>query len=214
MKSSSTPITAIAESSNLNKCLVFSSSFEWVIDYRATYHMTDNSSLLSTFQSQPSTFTVILADGSQSCVLRLGTIFPTPSIPLSSVLSLPNFSFNLMSVSKLTRAHKCYISFFFLIFVPFRILSRNRLLVKDVSFGVSTFLIMHYQDLSLIPKYYIIWDALCIGSSLSFIVEKVVPTVFKFTVVDVGSEKGIEGEPLRMSFTRVAIAIWNQALFG
>ena len=37
---------------------------------------------------------------------------PTPSIPLTSVLSLPNFSFNLMSVSKLTRTLKCYISFF------------------------------------------------------------------------------------------------------
>ena len=37
---------------------------------------------------------------------------PTPSIPLTSVLSLPNFSFNLMYVSKLTRALKCYISFF------------------------------------------------------------------------------------------------------
>ena len=37
---------------------------------------------------------------------------PTPSIPLTSVLSLPNFSFNLMYVSKLIRAPKCYISFF------------------------------------------------------------------------------------------------------
>ena len=37
---------------------------------------------------------------------------PTPSIPLTPVLSLPNFSFNLMSVSKLTRALECYISFF------------------------------------------------------------------------------------------------------
>ena len=37
---------------------------------------------------------------------------PTPSIPLTSVLILPNFSFNLMFVSKLTRALKCYISFF------------------------------------------------------------------------------------------------------
>ena len=37
---------------------------------------------------------------------------PTTSILLTSVLSLPNFSFNLMSVSKLTRAFKCYISFF------------------------------------------------------------------------------------------------------
>ena len=37
---------------------------------------------------------------------------PTPSIPLTSVLNLLNFSFNLMFVSKLTRALKCYISFF------------------------------------------------------------------------------------------------------
>ena len=66
----------------------------------------------STFQSQPSTSIVTLADGSQSCVLGSSTIFPTTCIFLSSVLSLPKFSFNLMSMSKLTRALKCYISFF------------------------------------------------------------------------------------------------------
>ena len=53
-----------------------------------------------------------MANGSQSCVLGSNTIFLTPSIPLSSVLSLPNFSFNLMFVSKVTRTLKCYISFF------------------------------------------------------------------------------------------------------
>ena len=112
LKSSSISITAIAESSNPNKCLVSSSSFEWVIDSRATDHMTSNSSLFSTFQSHPSTSSVTLADGLQSCVLGSDTIFLTPSLSLSSFLSLPNFSFNLISVSKLTRALKCYISFF------------------------------------------------------------------------------------------------------
>ena len=111
-RSPSTPITAIAESGNPNKCLVSSSSFEWVIDSGATDIMTGNSSLFSTFQSQLSPSSVTLADGSHSCVLGSGTIVPTPSIPLTSVLSLPNFSFNLMYVSKLTRALKCYISFF------------------------------------------------------------------------------------------------------
>ena len=71
--------------------------------------MTCNSSIFSTFQSQFSPSTVTLADGSQSCVL---TVFPTPSILISSVLSLPNFSFNLVSVSKLTHALKCCVSFF------------------------------------------------------------------------------------------------------
>ena len=109
LRSSSTPIIAIAESGNANKFLVSSSSSEWVIDSRPTYHMTGNSSIFSTFQSQPSPSTVTLADGSHSCVLGSGTIVPTSSISLTSVLSLPNFSFNLMSVSKLTRALECYI---------------------------------------------------------------------------------------------------------
>ena len=102
LKSPSTPINTIAESNNSNTCLVSSSSSKWVIDSGTTNHMTCNSSLFSTFQPQPSTSTVTLADGSQSCVLRSSTIFSTPSIPLSSVLSFPKFSFDLMSVGKLT----------------------------------------------------------------------------------------------------------------
>ena len=112
LRSPSTLITAIDKSGKPNKCLVSSSSSEWVIDSRAINHMTSNSSLFSTFQSQPSPSTVTLVDGSHSCVLGSGTIIPTPSIPLSLVLSLPNLSLNLMFVNKLTRALKCYISFF------------------------------------------------------------------------------------------------------
>ena len=162
LKSLYTPITAIAQLDNPNKYLVSSLSFEWVIDSRAIDHMTDNSSLFSTFQSQPSTSTVTLADGSQSCVLRPGTIFPTPSLPLSSILSLPNFSFNLMFVSKLTRALKCYISFFpdfclFLDLMTKQIIGRGResggLYILDhaeprpvVCFGVTTPFETHCQS--------------------------------------------------------------------
>ena len=102
LRSLSTPVTTITESGNPNKWLVSSSSSEWVIDSGAIDHMTGNSSLFSTFQSQPSPSTITLADGSHSCVLGSGTIVPTPSIPLTSVLSLQNFSFNLMYVIKLT----------------------------------------------------------------------------------------------------------------
>ena len=75
LNSPSPPITIIVVSSNLNKCLVSSSSSEWVIDFGVTYHMTGNSSLFSTFHSQPSTSIITLADGSQSCVLGSNTIF-------------------------------------------------------------------------------------------------------------------------------------------
>ena len=49
LRSPSTSITAIAKLGNPNKCLVSSSSSEWVIDSGATDHMTGNSSLFSTF---------------------------------------------------------------------------------------------------------------------------------------------------------------------
>ena len=111
--------------------------------------MTGNSSLFSTFQSQPSSSTVTLADGSHSCVLGSSTIVSTPSIPLTSVLSLPNFSFNLMSVSKLTRALKCYISFF-PNFCLFQNLMTKQILVDVVSLGVYTSLILQSQDLLLV----------------------------------------------------------------
>ena len=73
--------------------------------------MTSNSSLFVTFQSHPSPSTITLADGSTSCVLRSWTIHSTPLITLTFVLSLPQFSFNLISVSKLTCTLNCSISF-------------------------------------------------------------------------------------------------------
>ena len=53
-----------------------------------------------------------LVDGSTSCVLRSRTIHLTPLITLTFVMSFPQFSFNLISVSKLTRTLNCSISFF------------------------------------------------------------------------------------------------------
>ena len=67
LKSPFTSITVIAESSNPNKCLVFSSSFERVIDFGAIDDMKGNSNIFSTFQSHPSTSSVTLVDWSQSC---------------------------------------------------------------------------------------------------------------------------------------------------
>ena len=89
-----------------------SSSSSWVIDFGATDHMIGNFSLFTTFQSHPFTSTVTLADGSTSCVLGSGTIHLNPLITLTFVMSLPQFSFNLISVSKLTRTRHCGISFF------------------------------------------------------------------------------------------------------
>ena len=101
LKPASTPTFALAESGKPDMCLMSSSS-NWVVDFGATDHIIGNSSLFTTFQSHPYTPIVTLADGSKSRVLGSGTINSTPLIPLTSVLSLPHFSFNLISVSKLT----------------------------------------------------------------------------------------------------------------
>ena len=111
LKSTSTSITTLVESGKTNTCFISSSS-TWVIDSGATDHLTGNPSLFITFQSHPSTSTVVLVHGSTSRVLRSGTIHRTPLITLTSILSLPQFSFNLIYVSKLTRTHNCSILFF------------------------------------------------------------------------------------------------------
>ena len=111
LQSASTSITTLVELGKTNTCFISSSS-TWVINSGTTDHMTDNSSLFTTFESHPSTSTVTLADGSTSYVLGSGTIPPTPLITLTYVLSLPRFSFNLIFMSKLTRTLNCGISFF------------------------------------------------------------------------------------------------------
>ena len=83
--------------------------------------MTSNSTIFSTFQSKSSPSTVTLENVSQSCVLGLGTIFPTPSISLSSILSSPNFSFNLVSMTNLLELLNV-VSHSFLIIVSSKIL--------------------------------------------------------------------------------------------
>lgn len=74
--------------------------------------MTGNPELFHTSNSNSSLPKVTLADGSASRVLGSGSVAVTPSISLSNVLSLPHFSFNLLSVSKLTRALNCCVSFY------------------------------------------------------------------------------------------------------
>ena len=111
LKSASTSITTLAELGKTNSCFLSSSS-TWVIDSGAIDHISGNSSLFTKYQSHPATSTVTLTDGSTSYVLGSWTIHSTPLITLTFVMSLPQFSLNLIFVSKLTRTLYCSISFF------------------------------------------------------------------------------------------------------
>jgi len=83
-----------------------------VIDSGAKDHMTGTPNIYSSFRSHVALSPVTVADGSICNIIGSGTVKPTSSITLSSVLGLPKLAFNLMSVSKLTRDLNCYISFF------------------------------------------------------------------------------------------------------
>ena len=111
LKFVSTFITTLVESGKTNTCFISSSS-TWVIDSGAIDHMIGNSSLFTTLQSYPSTSIITLVDESTSCVLGSGTIHLISLITLTSVTSLTQFSFNLISVSKLIHTLNCSNSFF------------------------------------------------------------------------------------------------------
>ena len=106
--------STIDESGKPTICLMSSSS-KWVIDSGTTDHMRGDKGLLSPFkpyknlQNLPS---VTLADGSTTSIIGSGTISPTSSLSLSFVLCLPNFSFNLLSVSQIIKALNCCVLFF------------------------------------------------------------------------------------------------------
>ncbi|XP_071739152.1 uncharacterized protein [Rutidosis leptorrhynchoides] len=106
LKESVKPTTStVAFAETCNDTCLLSSTSKWVIDSGASDHMTGNNHLYSDFNTHSSYVTI--ANGTTSLVLGSGTINLTPSISLSSVLCLPNFSFNLLSVSKLTRDLNC-----------------------------------------------------------------------------------------------------------
>ena len=79
----------------------------WVIDSGAIDHMTGTSSLLSDLEQSSSLPNVTLANGSATTVSGLGTANLSPNLSLSSVLYIPDFPFNLLSISKLTKILNC-----------------------------------------------------------------------------------------------------------
>ena len=96
--------------------------------------MTSYSSLFITFQSHFSIVTITLTDESTCFVLRSRTIYLTPLITLTYVLSLPQFSFNLISMSKITRTLNCSISFF-PNYCLIQDLPRKRIICRGCEFG-------------------------------------------------------------------------------
>lgn len=82
-------------------------SIAWIIDIRASDHMISDMSFIhiSTPCAQPQPIT--LPKNSQVFAAHIGTVSLFPVYIIINVLFVPNFHFNLLSISKLTQQLSC-----------------------------------------------------------------------------------------------------------
>ena len=98
----SSSIAFVAQIDIVSSCLTHSSA-PWIFDIGASDHIFCNKDIFSSFTSPSPLPTITLANGSQTIAKGIGSACPLPSLPLTSVLYVPNFPFNLISINKLTR---------------------------------------------------------------------------------------------------------------
>jgi hypothetical protein len=104
---SSSSVATLADSSNVAG--VAHSSPSWVIDSSTNKHI---SSILSLFSNLlPIKHHIVLTDGFSWPVLGKSVLHPTSSLSLPSSLFVLDSPFNLLSVSQLTKALQCSITF-------------------------------------------------------------------------------------------------------
>ena len=106
----SSSIASIAQTSNVSAYLTHSSA-PWILDTGASNHISDNKDLFSSLTFSAPLLTITLANGSQTIAKGIGSVCPLPSLPLTSILYVPDFPFNLISISKLTHDLHCVLIF-------------------------------------------------------------------------------------------------------
>ena len=90
-----------------------SSNLDWILDSGATKHVSGMSNEFASYTPHPCTHKEMIrtANGTSCPVKGVGTVQCTPSIGLSSVLYVPSFSVNLISISSLVDHMDCWVSF-------------------------------------------------------------------------------------------------------
>ena len=119
-----------APSTSGTSALLASSTSSWIIDSGASSHMTGTSSLLSSYHPTPSHPLVTIADGRPCPVQGRGTTRVTSSLSLHQILYVPSFHVNLLSISAITRALPCTVTFF-----PFRYIFHDLYTGRRIALG-------------------------------------------------------------------------------
>ncbi|RVW90294.1 Retrovirus-related Pol polyprotein from transposon RE1 [Vitis vinifera] len=108
----SASVASVAQTGNTSACLTHTSSLRpWILNSGASDHILGNKDLFSSITTTSALPTVTLANGSQTMVKGFGFAHSLPSLPLHSVLYVPECPFNLISISKITRTLNCSITF-------------------------------------------------------------------------------------------------------
>lgn len=84
----------------------------WIIDSGASDHMTSLQSLFSSHSICSGRDKVRVADKTLSSIFEKGSINVSPTMSLSSILHVPKFVTNLLSISRITRDLNCSVTFF------------------------------------------------------------------------------------------------------
>lgn len=106
--------------------VVHKTGVEWVLDSGASKHVTGSINEFECYQlySQPHRETIQTADGTAQPIKGVGAVQCTPSIKLKSVLHVPAFPVNLVSLSALIDQLDCYIT-----------LDKKRCLIQETGTG-------------------------------------------------------------------------------
>ena len=103
-------IASVAQTGNVSTCLTHSST-PWILDTEASDHISGNKDIFSSLTFPSPLPTITLANGSQTIAKVIGSACPLPSLPLTSILYVLDFPFNLIFISKLTHDLHCVLTF-------------------------------------------------------------------------------------------------------
>ncbi|KAG8495219.1 hypothetical protein CXB51_012817 [Gossypium anomalum] len=108
-ESSVAPAASLAETSLAGMVL----PCEWILDTGATNHMLSDFRCLESAVSCASYSSCVrLPTGSSSPITHTGSCTISPDLKLADVLYIPDFRYNLLSISKLTKDLHCFVSFY------------------------------------------------------------------------------------------------------
>ena len=106
----SASITSVAQIGNVSAYLIHSLG-PWILYSNASYHLSSNKDLFTFLTITSPLRMITLANRTQTMAKGISSPHPLLSLPLASVLYVPNSPFNLISISKLIHDLYCSITF-------------------------------------------------------------------------------------------------------